>query len=96
MEIQRLGSIAPMAVPHRALEKIEFRGYTIPKDTIIFSSLYNILRDPDHWQDATVFKPERFLSDDGSHVLKEDHFVPFGVGKQFRVMSSITQFESIF
>ena len=47
MEIQRLGSIAPMAVPHRALETIEFRGYTIPKDSIIISSLYSILRDLD-------------------------------------------------
>lgn len=26
MEIQRLGSIAPMAVPHRALQDIEIEG----------------------------------------------------------------------
>lgn len=30
-EIQRLLDIAPMGVPHYALQDISFRGYTIPK-----------------------------------------------------------------
>ena len=82
MEIQRLGSIAPMAVPHKALKDINYKGYTIPKNTTVFSILYWILRDPDYWSDANVFKPERFLTPDGSKVIKEDRFIPFGIGKQ--------------
>ena len=81
MEIQRLGSIAPMAVPHRALKDIDIDGYRIPKNAMVFSVLYHILRDPDYWQDADIFKPERFLTPDGKQVIKEDRFIPFGVGK---------------
>lgn len=80
MEIQRLGSIAGMAVPHRALEDIHVRGYRIPKDTMIWSILYYIMRDPDYWSDPDSFKPERFIGEDG-HILKEERFVPFGIGK---------------
>ena len=127
MEIQRLGSIAPMAVPHRALKDVEiegtflrpftiwndyvkgkphkfylafilvplepftnwnpyvklhfFVGYVIPKDTLVFSVLYHILRDPDYWPNPNSFKPERFLSPDGKQVIKEERFIPFGVGE---------------
>lgn len=30
-EIQRLGNIAPMAVPHKTTRDVEFRGYFIEK-----------------------------------------------------------------
>ena len=80
MEIQRLGSIAPMAVPHRVLQDIEIDKYRIPKDTFVFSVLYHIMRDPDYWHDPEIFKPERFLNESGE-VIKEERFIPFGVGK---------------
>ena len=80
MEIQRLGSIAPMAVPHRALQDIEIGKYRIPKDTFVFSVLYHIMRDPDYWEEPEVFKPERFLN--GFEVIKEERFIPFGVGNR--------------
>ena len=79
MEIQRLGSIAPMAVPHRTLKDVEVHGYQIPKDTLVFSVLYYILRDPDYWQDADMFKPQRFLDSNGN-VLRDERFIPFGIG----------------
>ena len=80
MEIQRLGSIAPQAVPHRTLADINVRGYKIPKNTFVFSMLYYIMRDPDYWKDPEVFSPERFLDYNG-RVIKEERFIPFGVGK---------------
>ena len=80
MEIQRLGSIAPMAVPHRTLKDVQINGYTIPQNTLVFSILYYILRDPDYWYEPNVFKPERFLTPDGSQVIKEERFIPFGIG----------------
>ena len=80
MEIQRLGSIAPMAVPHRALADISVRGYRIPRGAAIFSMLHHIMRDPDHWTDPDTFNPDRFLDAEGK-VIKEDRFVPFGIGE---------------
>ncbi len=61
-------------------------GYTIPKDTLIFSVLHYIMRDPDYWQEPEVFKPERFLNETGSEVIKEDRLIPFGVGKLLIVL----------
>jgi methyl farnesoate epoxidase/farnesoate epoxidase len=36
--------------------------------------------DRKHWGDPDVFRPERFLDDQGG-ILQDDWFVPFGFGK---------------
>ena len=98
MEIQRLGSIAPMAVPHRVLSDVNIRGYKIPKNAAIFSILYHIMRDPDYWQDPNTFNPDRFLDDFGK-VIKEERLVPFGIGKnllKFFLKGSLIIFYNIY
>ena len=98
MEIQRLGSIAPMAVPHRVLSDVNIRGYKIPKNAAIFSILYHIMRDPDYWQDPNTFNPDRFLDDFGK-VIKEERLVPFGIGKnllKFFLKGSLIIFNNIY
>jgi len=66
-------------VPHRTLGDVRVRGYKIPKDTFVFSMLYYIMRDPDHWEDPNEFKPERFLDQEG-RLVRHERFLPFGVG----------------
>ena len=92
MEIQRLGSIAPMAVPHRALSDIKVRGYKIPKNTLIWSILYHIMRDPEYWTNPETFNPDRFLDESG-RVIKEERFVPFGIGKRVCIGESMAKAE---
>ena len=92
MEIQRLGSIAPMAVPHRALSDIKVRGYKIPKNALIWSILYYIMRDPDYWTDPETFNPDRFIDSNGK-VIKEERFVPFGIGKRVCIGESMAKTE---
>ena len=92
MEIQRLGSIAPMAVPHRALSDIQVRGYKIPKNTLIWSILYHIMRDPEYWTEPETFNPDRFLDESG-RVIKEERFVPFGIGKRICIGESMAKAE---
>ena len=79
MEIQRVAAIAPMAVPHRAMEDITIRGHKIPANTVIWCILYHIMRDPDYWTDPDTFNPDRFLDAEGK-VVKEERFVPYGIG----------------
>ena len=35
----------------------------------------------DHWGDGEVFRPQRFL-DEAGKVTKDEHFIPFSVGKR--------------
>jgi hypothetical protein len=36
--------------------------------------------DRKHWGDPEVFRPDRFLNEQGG-ILQDDWFVPFGFGK---------------
>jgi len=92
MEIQRVAAIAPMALPHRAMSDINIRGYKIPKDTMIWCILYHIMRDPDYWTDSDTFNPERFLGEDRK-ILKEERFVPYGIGKRVCIGESLAKTE---
>ncbi|KAG7264168.1 hypothetical protein CRUP_010693 [Coryphaenoides rupestris] len=48
-EVQRLLDIVPMSLPHYAVHDISFRGYDIPKGTIIIPMLHSALREEQHW-----------------------------------------------
>lgn len=62
----------------------EFRGYTIPKGTVIVPNLWSVHRDPTVWDDPDSFNPARFLDQDGK-LLRKEYFMPFGIGKSLTV-----------
>ena len=37
------------------------------------------MMDPEYWKDPDVFRPERFISEDGK-LKREERFIPFGKG----------------
>lgn len=49
---------------------------------MIFANLYAVHFNPQVWGDPQVFRPERFLSADGSTFIRSDHVIPFGYGKR--------------
>jgi 26-hydroxylase len=57
-------------------------GYTIPKGTQVIPLIHAVHMSPSLWKDPEVFNPERFLSADGTKVVKPDYFIPFGVGRR--------------
>ena len=61
---------------------LEFRGYTIPKGTVILPNLWSVHRDPTLWENPDTFNPTRFLDDDGK-LLRKECFIPFGIGMPF-------------
>ncbi|XP_071964195.1 cytochrome P450 2U1-like [Antedon mediterranea] len=81
MEIQRMGAIGPMAVPHAATADTTFRGYDIKKGTIIMPNLFAVLRDANVWKEPYTFYPERFL-DDNNQVIRREELIPFGIGRR--------------
>ena len=88
-EIMRYGTIAPIGAPHFAENDTTFRGYDIPKGTIIIGNLWNVSRDPDLWNDPNIdqFNPDRFLDNNNEGgIQKPEHHLVFGSGKYDNVL----------
>ena len=82
-ELLRYCSLFPMCL-RKTLDNTSIGGYAIPKDTTVLP-LYSALHyDKTFWGDPRVFRPERFLAEDGSFLpddhLKRTHLMPFGSG----------------
>ncbi|KIM33229.1 hypothetical protein M408DRAFT_309401 [Serendipita vermifera MAFF 305830] len=61
-ETLRLFPVLIASVPHSATQDDVWKGYFIPKNTMILPNQAFMLRDPRLWgEDAHVFDPERFI-----------------------------------
>ena len=81
METQRFAGVVPLGIDRLATSDIQLGGYTITKGTSVMVNFDCALRDVSAWGDPDVFRPNRFLDDKGSVVVKKD-FLPFGIGKR--------------
>ena len=89
-EIQRLASVLPIAPPRLATKDISLGGYNIPKGTPVQCNLYSIHRNPEVWPEPDEFRPERFLTTDGSEFKPNDWLQPFGYGASFEALFSLS------
>lgn len=95
-ETFRLSSILPGSVLQTTMQDVEFEGYFIPKGTTIYPNLFGVHRDPEYWDKANEFVPERFLEQgkDGSLVCRKDErVIPFGIGKRECIAVTMAQTE---
>ncbi|KAI3472157.1 hypothetical protein Pfo_029645 [Paulownia fortunei] len=86
-ETLRLHPTGPLIV-RQSSKDCTIAGYHIPAKTRLFVNVWAIGRDPNHWEDALEFRPQRFLSEDGSVKGQLDvrgqhyHLLPFGSGRR--------------
>ncbi|XP_071368980.1 cytochrome P450 2F5-like isoform X2 [Centroberyx affinis] len=91
-EVQRFLDIVPFSLPHCALQDISFRGYTIPKGTMILPMLHSVLREEKQWATPWSFNPQHFLDQNGN-FKKNPAFLPFSTGKRSCAGESLARME---
>jgi cytochrome P450 len=85
-ETLRLHMPAPLLVPHLSMADCDIEGYTIPAGTRAIVNSWALARDPNHWEKAEEFMPERFM--EGGSAAAMDYkgndflYLPFGTGRR--------------
>ncbi|KZV18411.1 isoflavone 2'-hydroxylase-like [Dorcoceras hygrometricum] len=79
-ETFRLFPPGPLLIPHQSSEDCVVGGYDIPRGTMLLINVWAVHRDPDVWEQPTIFNPDRF---EGKDQLDQKYkLLPFGVGKR--------------
>ncbi|CAE7210631.1 unnamed protein product [Rhizoctonia solani] len=60
-EILRWRPVTALAIPHTCFEDDTYKGYHIPKGTILAGNVWAMTRDETVYKDPEVFDPDRFL-----------------------------------
>ena len=81
-ETLRLHPAAPLLVPREARDSCKILGYDVPKSTTVFVNAWAIGRDPEYWDDAEEFKPERFECGTVDFKGMDFEYIPFGAGRR--------------
>jgi len=82
----------PIHIGNRLMaEEMDFAGNKVPKDTRLFYSIYLTHRDPEIWDNAEDFCPERFAHGRKTPSMS---YVPFGGGPRACIGAAFGQAEA--
>ncbi|KAI0774931.1 cytochrome P450 [Trametes elegans] len=65
-EVLRWHPPAPTGIPHMLKEDDVYKGYHMPKGSIVMGNVWNITHDEKRYPDPFTFKPERYLDPSGA------------------------------
>ncbi|ODN06235.1 Farnesoate epoxidase [Orchesella cincta] len=75
LETLRITSLVPLGVMHELLYDIDFHGYRLPKGLLLVPNMYHVHHDKKIWGDPENFRPERFLEEDESKLIRSDSII---------------------
>jgi Cytochrome P450 len=73
-----------LAVPHLNTEEDIYKGYRIPKGSIVTGNAWAMLHNEQDFPEPLAFRPERFLNPDGSlnNSVRSPCDAAFGFGRR--------------
>nr|VWP01747.1 Uncharacterized protein [Ganoderma boninense] len=88
-EVARFHNPFWLGTPHMSTEDFAYRGFFIPKGTVVIGNTWTMHRDPVRHPDPYAFNPDRYADDtvpsaDSAHlpdVMERDHW-SFGIGRR--------------
>ncbi|KAF5327728.1 hypothetical protein D9619_004539 [Psilocybe cf. subviscida] len=80
-EVLRWRIVLPLSLPHCAREDDIYKGYFIPKGTMILANVWALTRDETRYKDSEAFRPDRFIDENGDLTEDEVDYV-FGFGRR--------------
>ncbi len=84
LELLRYHSAVPLATPRLTTRATDILGTAIPSRVVLLFNLWGMHHDVEFWGDPHVFRPERFLDDQGQLLPPDDekrkHLMPFAAG----------------
>ena len=86
-EVMRISNVGPTTIPHRATVDTTFMGYEIKTNYMLLPNLMSVHLDEKHWGDPEVFRPERFIDENGVFV-SDPWLMPFGAGELFNFLNN--------
>ncbi|KAH8665239.1 putative O-methylsterigmatocystin oxidoreductase [Tricladium varicosporioides] len=81
-ETMRLDPATPNGVPHRSSEDMVYKGYFIPKNSLIIGSVRAMNYDPEVYSDPESFKPDRYLPISSGGAGEPFPVSQFGFGRR--------------
>ncbi|XP_071913307.1 geraniol 8-hydroxylase-like [Coffea arabica] len=81
-ETLRIHPPVPFLIPRRVEQDVELCGYNVPKGSQVLVNAWAICRDEIVWENALVFKPERFLESEIDIRGRDFELIPFGAGRR--------------
>ncbi|EMD36507.1 hypothetical protein CERSUDRAFT_115561 [Gelatoporia subvermispora B] len=83
-ECLRWGVPVPLSLPHRLMEDDTYKGMYIPKGSLVFANVWNMLHDEALFPDANAFRPERYMepADELTTKRRDPRNYVFGFGRR--------------
>ncbi|XP_071692292.1 7-ethoxycoumarin O-deethylase-like [Rutidosis leptorrhynchoides] len=81
-ETLRIHPSIPFLIPRKVYNQVKLDNYIIPAGTQVLVNAWAISRDPNIWEDALEFKPDRFLNLELDVSGQDFELIPFGAGRR--------------
>ncbi|XP_065862579.1 cytochrome P450 71D445-like [Euphorbia lathyris] len=81
-ETLRLHPPLALLLPRECREKCSIYGYEIPEKSKVIINAWAMGRDPNYWNEAEKFNPERFIDSSIDYKGANFEYLPFGAGRR--------------